>query len=96
MTLTLLDIVVIYNHGFWKGDILQTWLRAKQKRFTPSVNNSNRDKFFKGFPFVLTSQPKLTSLNKILTNYFYLLYMDKGVKKIFTLEPMFFFHSVRN
>ena len=38
---------------------------------------------------------KLKSLNKILTNNLYLLYMDKGVKKIFTSKPMISFHSAR-
>ena len=95
MTLTLFDILVIYNHGFWNVDTLQTWLRSTQKKFTPSVKNSNRGKSFKGVPFVLTYHLKLKSLNKILTKYFYLLYMDKGVNKLFTPELMFLFHSVR-
>ena len=95
MTLILFDILVIYNHGFWNVDTLQAWLREKQKKFTPSVKNSNRGKSFKGVPFVLTFHPNLKSLNKILTKYFYLLYMDKGVNKLFTPELMFLFYSVR-
>ena len=39
---------------------------TKKVKFTPNVNNTNRGKSVKGLPFVLTYQPKLKSLNKIL------------------------------
>ena len=97
MNSTLLDILVIWNHGFWKGDTLHIRLRAKRKKFKfiPNVNNRNRGKSIKGVPFVLIYHPKLKSANKILTKNLYLLYMDKEVKKTFTPKPMIAFRSAR-
>ena len=70
MNQALLDILVILNYGFWKGDTLQIWLRVKQKKLNilPMLTKRNRGKsLIKGVPFVLTYHPKLKSSNKILT-----------------------------
>ena len=100
----MLDVLLIWNHGFRKGDTLQIWLRypsdlvdtkTKKVKLTPNVNNRNRGNSIKGVSFVLSYHPKLKSLNKILTKNLHLLCMDKEVQKVFTPKPMISFLSSR-
>ena len=57
--------------------------------------NADRNKPLKAFPSVMTYQPKLKSMNKIILKYLDLLYIDKEVKRVFTPKPMISFWGAR-
>lgn len=46
-----------------------------------------------GIPFLVTYNPKLKSVNKVILKYLGLFYMDKEVKRVFPLKLMISFRS---
>ena len=46
-----------------------------------------------GIPFLVTYNPKLKSVNKVILKYLGLFYMDKEVKRVFPPKLMISFRS---
>ena len=46
-------------------------------------------------PFIMTYNPKLKSVNKVVLKYLDLLYMDEEFKGVFTPKPIVSFRSAR-
>ena len=57
--------------------------------------NADRNKPLKAFPFAMTYQPKLKSMNKIILKHLDLLYIDKELKRAFNPKPMISFWGTR-
>ena len=60
----------------------------KKVKCTSKNRNTKRDNSLKAVPFVMTYQPKLMLINKVILKYLYLLYIDKEDKRVFTPKLM--------
>ena len=69
--------------------------KTKKVKFILNVNDRNKGKYIKLVPFALTYNPKLQSLNKVLTKNLYFLYIGKEGEKVFTPKPTNSFRSAR-
>ena len=76
------------NHGYL-SDIIEK--EMKKGKF--SKLSSTRKDNTKGLPLVVTYHPGLRNIDQIINRNLHLLYMDQGVKKVFTPKPMVSFHS---
>ena len=70
-------------------------IEKEMKKAKFSKISSTRKDNTKGVPLVATYHPSLKNIIQIINRNSYLLYMDKEVKKVFTLKPMVSLRSAR-
>ena len=76
--------------GYPKGLVEKEMVKVKFFEY----NRRNKRKK-KGLPFVITYDPSLKDIGRIVNQNQYILYMNEDVKTTFTPAPMISFRSVR-
>ena len=79
------------RHWFLKRGYPAKIVNAEMKKVKLSKSMHKNIKKETGVPFVVTYHPSLKSLNKIINDNIYLLYMNNEAKKVFTPRPMISF-----
>ena len=77
--------------GGYPQDLIEA--EMEKVKFTSKNRNTERDKSLEAVPSVTTYHSRLKSLKIVIFKYLDLLYMDKEVKRVFTLKPMILFQS---